>query len=187
MKSLLRIYHCNFFEERITDINLFTQQKFIIVLEEDGTVVDKAFWESVEAQQRLMVLKEGDSWQAPPTALPNIIKYSKGLSSNVDSRDSTDSAAAPGPAHHTIHMFIELQNNPAGLALFNLDNLEVIKDIDLDDILNNEATTSYGLDKEFCKRIQDMSIELYVKKRTEADAMEYINLLKEHNFAANIK
>lgn len=163
--------------------HLLFMQDFAVVLEDDGTVVDEAFWEGVEPQKRLIVLKADESWQPPPTAIPNIFQYAKGLSSDDATDgvgDSTDSAA-----HHTIHMFIELQNNPAAMALLNMENLELIKDIDLDDVLNNEG--SYGLDKEFCKRIQDMSIELYVKRRTEADAMEYINLLKEHNIGSHLK
>ncbi|KAF2356821.1 CIDE-N domain [Trinorchestia longiramus] len=151
-------------------------EDFSVVLEEDGTLVDESFWESVEAQKRLMIVRKNERWQPAPVPIPNFLSCSKDLTCDVaDTSDTTD--APPSVAHHTIHMFIELQNNPAALALLNLDNLELIKDIDLDEILNSEG--SYGLDKEFCKKIQDMSIELYVKRRTESEAMEYINLLKE--------
>ncbi|XP_018022038.1 uncharacterized protein LOC108678190 [Hyalella azteca] len=148
-------------------------KNFSVVLEEDGTLVDETFWEAVEAQKRLMVVQEHECWVPAPVPIPNFLSGMQDLP--IDSSDTTD--AAPAVAHHTIHMFIELQNNPAALALLNLDNLELIKDIDLDEILNSEG--SYGLDKEFCKKIQDMSIELYVKRRTESQAMEYIELLKE--------
>lgn len=144
--------------------------------------MDANFWEVLEAQKRLIVLKEGEVWQPPPVSIPNFLSYSKDLLTGEpkDSSDVTDSAAGTGGrGHHTIHMFIELQNNPAALALLNTKNLEVIKDIDLDDILHREG--SYGLDKEFCKRIQEMSIELYVKRRTEEEALEFVHLLKEHN------
>lgn len=147
-----------------------------MVLEEDGTLVDESFWETLEAQKRLVVVKEEETWQSAPVPIPNFLNCSKNLTCDVpDAADTTD--ASSSSAHHTIHMFIDLQNNPAALALMNLDHLELIKDINLDDILNKED--SYGLDKEFCKKIQDMSIELYVKRRTESEAMEYVNLLKE--------
>jgi len=131
----------------------------------------------LEPHKRLIVLKEGEKWERPAIPIPNIINYTR------EGTDATDSAAGTNQANPVINMFIELQKNPAGISLFNLDNLELIKDIDLDKIANEEAT--YGLDKEFCKVIQDMSIELYVKRKTEAEALEFVDLLKNSRLAGD--
>ena len=140
-------------------------------MEEDGTAVDEKYWEAMEPHKRLLVLLQDDKWQPPPLPIPSLMNFSQNLSDT----DTTDSAAQENPV---IRMFIELQKNPAGIALFNLENLELIKDINLEKTLSEKS--SYGLDKEFCKLVQDMSIELYVKRRNEADALEFVDLLKNH-------
>ena len=150
------------------------------MLEEDGTAVDKAYWNILEPQKRLIILKEDESWRPPPVAVPSFLNYCKDITG-----DATDGAPEQAsPTHHTIHMFIQLQNNPAALALLNMNNLELIKDFDLHELMNKED--SYGLDVEFCKRIQDMSIELYVKRKTESEAMEFVELLRENHVAHKI-
>ena len=166
---------------------------FTVVLEDDGTVVDEAFWEGIEPHQRLIVLEVGESWKAPPKAIPDVFKYGncQGSTENVSSghevlRNShgEGSGVLDDGSNHAMHMFTELQSNPAAVALFTLENLEQLVNTDLDDVMSHEESS--GLDKDFCRRIQDMSIELYLKRRTETEAMEYINMLKEYKIGEEI-
>jgi len=143
-------------------------QPFKLVLEADGTEVDAAFWESVAPHERLVAVVAGGAWQPPPCPVPRVLC--------VDD-DQTD--AAHSPHEQTIRMFVELQNNPAALAMLSLDNLELIKDFDVDQLLKQQHS-KLGLNKQMCKNIQELSIDLYVKRRSDKEAMDFIDLLKSN-------
>jgi len=136
---------------------------FSLVLEEDGTIVDEEFWPSVAPQQRLLTLRGGEGWGPPSLPLqlimPDILGGSQG--------DTTDAAMGSSASH----AFQQLQSNPAAIALLSTDQLALLKDFDLDEV--------DGLDVELCRTIQDMSIELWVKKKTEEEALEFVELLRQ--------
>ncbi|XP_050738259.1 DNA fragmentation factor subunit alpha-like [Eriocheir sinensis] len=127
-----------------------------LVLEEDGTVVDEDYWETIPAETKLILLSADEVWKPSPLSVPsNLLLVS----------DETDSAADDDQKAR--NLLNALQQNPASVALLSLSDLEIIKDANL-------SSTDSSL------QLQELCIEFYVKKKQETDALEFVDLLKEH-------
>lgn len=127
-----------------------------LVLEEDGTAVDEDYWETIPADTRLILLSGDEVWKPSPLSVPsNLLLVS----------DEPDSAT--DDAQKARNLLNAIQDNPASVALLSLSDLEIIKDANL-----SSSDSSM--------KLQELCIEFYVKKKKEAEAMEFVDLLKEH-------
>lgn len=134
-----------------------------VVLEEDGTVVDDDYWETVASDTRLILLSEGEVWKPSPLSVPsNLLLVSDETDGTVDDQQKA------------LNLLTALQQNPASVALLSLSDLEIIKDANLNapELSTQKSDSSVQL--------QELCIEFYVKKKQEAEALEFVELLKEH-------
>ncbi|KAK7071734.1 hypothetical protein SK128_019013 [Halocaridina rubra] len=139
------------------DLNLF------VVLEEDGTNVDDAYWESLQPDTRLILLRPDEVWQPAPLPIPNKKVFVFG--------DETDSSVSS--QQRATNLLTALQQNPASVALLSLSDLEVIKDANINTPeIMRQCSQSVQL--------QELCIEFYVKKKKEAEALELVDLLREN-------
>lgn len=127
-----------------------------LVLEEDGTVVDEDYWETIPADTKLILLSADEVWKPSPLSVPSNLLL---VSDETDSATDDDQKAR--------NLLNALQQNPASVALLSLSDLEIIKDANL-------SSTDSSM------QLQELCIEFYVKKKKEAEAMEFVDLLKEH-------
>lgn len=128
-----------------------------IVLEEDGTVVDDDYWETIAPDTKLVLLAGGEKWRPSPLSVPsNLLVVS----------DETDGAV--NEEQKAKSLLNAIQENPASVALLSLSDLEIIKD----------ARISTGT-SDSSMQLQELCIEFYIKKKKEAEAMEFVDLLKE--------
>ncbi|KAG0703827.1 Cell death activator CIDE-A [Chionoecetes opilio] len=127
-----------------------------LVLEEDGTAVDEDYWETIPAETKLILLSGDEVWKPSPLSVPSNLLFVS---------DEPDCAT---DEHQKAHNLLNtIQDNPASVALLSLSDLEIIKDANI--------STSDSSEK-----LQELCIEFYVKKKKEAEAMEFVDLLKEH-------
>ncbi|KAK8748390.1 hypothetical protein OTU49_016118 [Cherax quadricarinatus] len=134
-----------------------------VVLEEDGTVVDDDYWETIAPDTKLILLSANEVWKPSPLSVPSNLLF---ISDETDGTVDDDQRA--------LNLFAALKQNPASVALLSLSDLEIIKDANL---------SAPGLSKhnsECSVQLQELCIEFYVKKKKEAEAMELVDLLKEH-------
>lgn len=127
-----------------------------LVLEEDGTVVDEDYWETIPADTKLILLSADEVWKPSPLSVPSNLLL---VSDETDCATDDDQKAR--------NLLNALQQNPASVALLSLSDLEIIKDANL-------SSTDSSM------QLQELCIEFYVKKKKEAEAMEFVDLLKEH-------
>lgn len=127
-----------------------------LVLEEDGTVVDEDYWETIPADTKLILLSADEVWKPSPLSVPSNLLL---VSDETDCPTDDDQKAR--------NLLNALQQNPASVALLSLSDLEIIKDANL-------SSTDSSM------QLQELCIEFYVKKKKEAEAMEFVDLLKEH-------
>lgn len=126
-----------------------------IVLEEDGTVVDDDYWETIAPDTKLVLLAAGEKWRPSPLSVPsNLLVVS----------DETDGAV--NEEQKAQALLNAIQENPASVALLSLSDLEIIKDARI-------STSDSSM------QLQELCIEFYIKKKKEAEAMEFVDLLKE--------
>ncbi|CAL4098182.1 unnamed protein product [Meganyctiphanes norvegica] len=135
-----------------------------VVLEDDGTVVDDAYFDILKPDMRVILLSGDEVWEPAPLQIPLTLQIAT---------DETD-----GPLNEkerAVQLFQKLKQNPAVAALFSLTDLEIIKDAEVKDL------ELQSVKKEYAEQIQELCIEFYVKKKEEADALEFVTLLKERN------
>ncbi|XP_045622889.1 DNA fragmentation factor subunit alpha [Procambarus clarkii] len=134
-----------------------------VVLEEDGTVVDDDYWETIAPDTRLILLSTNEVWKPSPLTVPsNLLFVSDETDGSLDEKQKAS------------NLFAVLQQNPASVALLSLSDLEIIKEANLD------APELSKHNSESSMQLQELCIEFYVKKKKEAEAMELVDLLKEH-------
>ncbi|MPC22527.1 Cell death activator CIDE-A [Portunus trituberculatus] len=127
-----------------------------LVLEEDGTAVDEDYWETIPPDTKLILLSGDEVWKPSPLSVPsNLLLVS----------DEPDSAT--DDVQKARNLINAIQDNPASVALLSLSDLEIIKDA-------NFSSSDSSM------KLQELCIEFYVKKKKEAEAMEFVDLLKEH-------
>ncbi|XP_071545535.1 DNA fragmentation factor subunit alpha-like isoform X2 [Panulirus ornatus] len=134
-----------------------------VVLEEDGTVVDDDYWETLASDTKLILLSADEAWKPSPLSVPSNLLFVS---------DETDGSM--DDQQRALNLFTALQQNPASVALLNLSDLEIIKDANL------SAPELSSQNKDSSLQLQELCIEFYVKKKKEAEAMELVDLLKEH-------
>ena len=127
-----------------------------LVLEEDGTAVDEDYWETIPPETKLILLSRDEVWKPSPLSVPSNLLL---VSDELDSAIAEDQKAR--------NLLNAIEDNPASVALLSLSDLEIIKDANV-----ASANTSTEL--------QELCIEFYLKKKKEAEAMEFVDLLKEH-------
>lgn len=128
-----------------------------IVLEEDGTVVDDDYWETIAPDTKVVLLAKGEKWRPPPLSVPNNLLV---VSDETDGAENEEQKAQD--------LLNAIQKNPASVALLSLSDLEIIKDAR---ISTDKSDSSMQL--------QELCIEFYIKKKKVAEAMEFVDLLKE--------
>ncbi|XP_063585910.1 DNA fragmentation factor subunit alpha-like isoform X1 [Penaeus indicus] len=134
-----------------------------VVLEEDGTVVDDAYWETLAPDTKLIFLAADEAWHPSPLSVPSNLLF---VSDEID--------GPMGDEERAVNLLKSLEQNPASVALLSLSDLEVIKDANISSLELPKQTSDSSL------QLQELCIEFYVKKKKEAEAMELVDLLKEH-------
>ncbi|XP_068217524.1 DNA fragmentation factor subunit alpha-like [Palaemon carinicauda] len=144
-------------------LNYSDPSSLTVVLEEDGTHVDDAYWETLTPDTRLIVLLPDEVWKPAPLPVPSNVFFIG------DETDSTSEGQ-----QRALNLFAALQQNPASVALLSLSDLEVLKDANL------SAPEFSKVSAQSSVELQELCIEFYVKKKKEAEALELVDLLKEN-------
>ncbi|XP_076061261.1 uncharacterized protein LOC143036985 isoform X2 [Oratosquilla oratoria] len=135
-----------------------------VVLEEDGTLIDEKYWETLKPDSRVIFLALDQEWQPEAVRIPKLK-----LKDTVDGPGSTEAETAQS-------LLTAIKENPTCIALLSLADLEIVKDADV-----SAPEISSVMQTEDAKEIQKMCVEFYVQRRREADALEFVELLKKHN------
>lgn len=136
-----------------------------LVLEEDGTQIDESYWEVLKDQTRLILLQPSEVWQPQPVWPPDIGHCKFDLVDGFSSGEKVTSEK----------LFMKLQQNPAIMVLLSLQEMEIIKDTDVD-LIDGKY-----INKEMAKELQDKCVEIYLMKKKETEALEVIDLIKQKN------
>ena len=147
------------------------------VLEEDGTEIDEAFFSTVAPHTRLILLNDGEIWHPPmlpfpikctakptaPASPPKVV---------INNEDMTDGEIEVSETKRAEQLFAELFTNPASIALLELSDIEVIKDADVYSLVTT-------INRDWALQVQELCTSYYIQKKSEHDALEFINLLKD--------
>ncbi|KAL7643647.1 UNVERIFIED_CONTAM: hypothetical protein RMT77_005630 [Armadillidium vulgare] len=142
------------------DISLCEDNK--LVLEEDGTMIDESYWETLKDHTRLILLHPSETWKPQPLWPPDLDDKKVDF---VDGNNLQNLTAE--------QLFVKLQHNPAIMVMLDLSEMETIKDADFDQIDGQKVN------KELAKGLQEKCVDLYLMKKKEQEALEVIELLQK--------
>ncbi|XP_065204134.1 DNA fragmentation factor subunit alpha-like [Planococcus citri] len=130
-----------------------------VLLEEDGTIADAEYFETLPANTCLMLLKNNEEW----------VPVSHSYFQNTENQDLTDGVNNP----RLVEILTRLRNDISYLPLLRIEDLELLTEMDVD---------SFGdiPDKKFLELIQEASIRFLNDKRDAKDAIDALRFLKTY-------